>query len=198
MPGIFIVFEGGEGSGKSTQAKILAEKIKNSFLTHEPGIYRDVIFRKKAHPITELFLFLADRSEHVEEMREKLQHDRIVVCDRFSGATLAYQVGGRGLDEPAVRFMDAYARKGLKPDIVFFCDIDPEKGLKRKFDPKKNLEITHFDEENINFHKAVCKKFQALAKEEGWVMIDAEQSIEKVAEDVVNILQQKFPQLISI
>lgn len=191
MRGYFITLEGGEGCGKTTQIKLLAKKLKNCIVTHEPWKYRSLILKEKIHPITELLLFLADRSEHVKFIKQQLAKGKIVLSDRFSGSTLAYQIGGRKLNEKLVREMDALARQGLKPDLVVFLDLDPRIGLKRK----KGLALTRIDKEKMKFHQAVQQEFRQIAKKEKWIILNGEESIQTNAQKIFKIVKQKNRQL---
>lgn len=180
LEGKFIVFEGGEGSGKSTHAAALARHLHAS-LTHEPGgtefgkLMRTIVLAKvSAEPISpraELFCFLADRAQHCQYyIRPRLAKGETVICDRFSGSTFAYQLGGRALSEPElVQQMDAYARAGVVPDAVVYLDIDPEQGLLRK--KTAGLVLNRLDAEKIDFHRKVREYFLDYAKQQDWIVI---------------------------
>ena len=148
MPGKFIVFEGGEACGKSTQIKILAEKLKNInrplLVTREPG-GTDCQLAEKIRTIlkdpqnsdmcseTELFLLLASRAQHVKtKILPVLQNGGIVLCDRFFGSTFAYQAYGRQLfDLDVIKKLNDFATGGLIPDLTVYFDMAPELALKR-------------------------------------------------------------------
>jgi len=127
--GLFITFEGGEGCGKSTHSKMLEKYLKgkgyNVLLTREPGgtklgkNIRDILLSEKTILAdgTELMLFAADRLEHVDKViKPELQNGKIVICDRFTDSTTAYQIGGRGVAEDMVRYINCISSEGLIPD----------------------------------------------------------------------------------
>jgi len=142
---LFVTFEGIEGSGKSSHARTLAETLRNAgrgvVETREPGgtpagaAIRALLLGAEATPLTglaELFLVCADRAQHVSQViRPALADGRVVVCDRFSDSTLAYQGYGRGLDLATVRALDAEARAGLEPALTFLLDCPVDVGLGR-------------------------------------------------------------------
>lgn len=185
--GKFIVFEGGEGSGKSTQAKLLVERLKkegkNVIYTKEPGgtpvadKIREIFLYQNTEPVvpkTELFLLLASRAQHVtQKIAPALKEGTHVICDRFSGSTYAYQIGARKMPNGTfIEAMDAYARDGLEPDQVLFIDVDPEVGISRK--QKGDEELTRMDKEELDFHRKVRGHFKKLAKhnDDTWVEFD--------------------------
>ena len=145
MPGRFITFEGVEGCGKSTQLDLLSELMKDNGLpvvtTREPGgtelgqRVREVLLSPaggKVSPVAELFLFDADRAQHVAEViRPNLESGINVLCDRFYDSTTAYQAFGRGLPDEQVCELNTLATGGLVPDLTILLDIDPREGLKR-------------------------------------------------------------------
>lgn len=170
--GKFIVFEGGEGSGKTTQAKLLAEYLQKNgrdvLLTKEPGgdddICKDIRqlllnpkYKEKMFSHAELLLFEADRAQHVEAViRPALATGRIVISDRFDASTFAYQCGGRKLDCKSFAAINEFATQGLTPNFTFWLDIDPEIGLKRNIDAAKR---DRFEIEDVDFHKRVRDGF---------------------------------------
>ncbi len=204
--GYFIVFEGGEGSGKTKHATLLAERLRvdgrQVVLTHEPGgsdlgvAIRKIILDAGVNtpvPRAELLLFLADRCQHVETViRPALERGDIVICDRFSGSTFAYQLGGRQLpDEPAVRDMDAYARGGIEPDIVFFLDMPVERAFERK--RQGNNEFNRMDNEDRAFHERVAEYFRGLAQRDPqWVSITTEGPREQNAEQIYAMCRERL------
>lgn len=205
MKGKFIVFEGGEGSGKTTQlnrlAIILRKKGKKVLLTHEPGgtkiadkIRRVILHdnREKVAPKTELFLFLASRAQHVhQEILPALKKGCIVLCDRFSGSTLAYQIGGRRLPDAAlIRQMDKYARNNLKEDLVIYIDVDPALGLKRK--NKSLLHLTRIDKEKLIFHRRVRSYFKKMANNKNWAIINGNKTIMENHKEIYEIINKKI------
>ncbi len=207
--GKFIVFEGGEGGGKTTQVKRLAEKLqkdgKEVIITHEPGgtelgkeIRSMLLHRKeKIHGRTEVLLFCADRAHHIETViRPALKAGEIVICDRFSGSTFAYQCYGRGLGNlEKIKMVDEYARDGINPDLVIFLDVPPEIGLKRvskDVDSGVRKDFTKFEEEKIKFHQTVRNGFLELSKQDdwNWQKIDGTLSKEEIERKVWEVVKE--------
>ena len=199
--GKFIVFEGGEGTGKTTQIQLLADKLKqngfNVYLTREPGgmgcpiaekiraLLKDPENRDMT-PETELFLFLASRAQHVKKVIiPHLERGDIVVCDRFFGSTFAYQHFGRGLfnlDE--VKKINDFAIHGLEPDLTILLDLPPEEGLKRI---ESEIKKDRFDSEKLEFHKKVRTGNLTLAKiKPNWTLIDARGTINDIHDKIWN------------
>lgn len=182
MNGFFITFEGLEGAGKSTQAKLLyrtlSEKGYPCHLTSEPGgtdlgnAIRDILTDnryKGMAPLAELYLFSAARAQHVERIiRPSLEEGKIIICDRFSDASLAYQGFGRGLPENLIRETTSRASWNVKPDLTFYMDIEPEKGLSRVSKRIQELEITadRIEREQIDFFRRVREGYLYIAREE--------------------------------
>ncbi|MFH0779511.1 MAG: dTMP kinase [Parcubacteria group bacterium] len=187
-PGKFIVFEGGEGTGKTTQIAILAKKLREfaflPYITREPG-GTDCPVAEKIRailkdpeniivPEAELFLFLASRAQHVKQcIVPHLEQSDIVISDRFYGSTFAYQHFGRGLfDLNEIKKINEFATGGLEPDLTVLLDIDPAKGLARIAEKAND---DRFDSENIEFHRKVRQGFLTLAKlRDHWAVIDAD------------------------
>lgn len=177
MKGYFITFEGIEGAGKTTQAlrlyDYLLEKKKKVILTREPGgtetgkKIREILLSQtdEIFPATaELFLYEADRNLHVENViKPKLSKGFIVICDRFTDSTLAYQGYARGLDINLVKNLNKIATGGLKPDLTFLIDIPAEEGLKRI---SREREKDRIEEEDITFHKKLREGFLKIAEDE--------------------------------
>jgi len=174
--GIFITFEGPEGSGKSTQSKLLDEYLrKRSYAcihTREPGgtevgehIRRTLLHSDGMYisDLTELFLFEANRSQIVEEVvKPGLAKKKVVICDRFSDATVAYQGYGGQLPLEKIRLIDKAATKGLKPDLTILLDVDTATGLKRA----KKKGADRMEAKTIAYHKRVRQGYLKLAKQE--------------------------------
>lgn len=191
MAGRFIVFEGGEGSGKSTASAAVAERLRSSGVavvhTREPGGTRAGelvrgLLHEELTPWAELFAFLVARAQLVETViRPALARGETVICDRFAPSTFAYQVHARGLDEEQVRTANAIATGGLEPDLVVYLDIDPEIGLRRKHG---ETEAIRTGLEGLAFHRKVREGYlaQAAAEPAGWLVIDATLTPEEVAE----------------
>lgn len=191
--GKLIVFEGGEGCGKSTQIRMLTERLQKEevllIATKEPGgtpiadKIREIFLYQNSEPIipkTELFLLLASRAQHVnQKIMPALKEGKHVICDRFSGSTYAYQIGARKMPNASfIEAMDAYARDGVEPDLVIFLDIDPEIGLARK--KAGNDELTRLDKEELDFHRKIRGHFKKLAKhhDDTWLEFDGSMPIQ--------------------
>ena len=202
---LFITFEGGEGSGKSVQAKVLYRRLLKLaipvLLTHEPG--GTALSKKLGHwlkwtndrdisPLTELLLFNASRAQLVSEIiRPNLESGITVICDRYADSTTVYQGYGRGLDLTMVKTINNVASQGLKPDLTVLLDISVEAGLDRK----RNRRHDRFEQEEIAFHQRVRNGYLKLAANdpERWLIVDATQSKKKIAQ----IIWQRVNQLLS-
>lgn len=174
--GIFITFEGPEGSGKSTQSKLLYECLKkrsyNCIHTREPGgtevgehIRRILLHSDGIHisDLTELFLFEANRSQIVEEViKPGLAGNKVVICDRFSDATVAYQGYGGQIPLEKIRLIDKAATKNLKPDLTILLDVDTATGLKRA----KKKGADRMEAKTIAYHRRVRQGYLKLARKE--------------------------------
>lgn len=198
-----IVFEGPEGAGKSTQIRLLAERLKTEgispILTREPGgtqaadRIREVILNPSLtiNPLSEFLLYSASRAQHVEEViRPALAAGKIIISDRFYGASVAYQGYGRGLDLGFIHELNTRVTSGLKPDLVLLLDIDPEKGLARVAErgQKDRLELA-----DLNFHRRVREGFLAQAeKDASWHRVDAANSPKEVAARVWEAVLEKL------
>ena len=190
--GIFIVFEGGEGSGKSTQAKALHRNLLRHgypvLLTREPGgtplgerIRRILKGRATLTPLAEEFLFSAARTQLLQQVvRPALAQGTTVISDRYVPSTIAYQGYGRGLNLATVRQVTEEATQGLQPDVVVLLDQPPALGLERKH----GKEPDRFESEDLKFHQRVRQGYleQAKAEAERWLVVDATLSKEQVAE----------------
>ena len=191
--GLLITLEGGEGSGKTTQANALArhleERGRSVCVTREPGgtalgqavlrLLRESEGGLTLTPLSELLLFEADRAQHVSGLiRPALASGKIVVCDRFSDSSLAYQGYGRGLGLELIRRLNDEATGGLSPHLTLLLDIPPEVGLARE-----GAQIDVTGRESPAFHKRVREGFLALAREEPerFVVIDATLPVDEVA-----------------
>lgn len=191
--GLFVTFEGGEGAGKTTLINriydTLTEKGHSVIKTLEPGgtslgcDIRKLLLHQNQNPISkrcELFLFLADRSHHVQEViLPALEEGKIVLCDRFNDSTLAYQGAARHLDIKLLRSLCMAATEGLTPDLTLYLDLDPKVGLERA---RKHDVLDRLEKENLEFHIEVRNGFLSLAKEEPerFHVINAEEDIDGV------------------
>ena len=204
MP-LFITFEGGEGSGKSTQAELLYQRLLKlaipAVLTCEPGgtpfgkrlghwlKWGDA---KKITPITELLLFNAARAQSVAEIIiPGLKDGKTVISDRYADSTTVYQGYGRGLDLEMVTDINQAATQGLKPDLTILLNVPVADGLKRKKAGKPD----RFEQEELAFHRRVIEGYSKLAasEPERWLVVDATRSKEEIA----GIIWQKVSQLLS-
>jgi dTMP kinase len=177
--GKFITFEGPEGSGKTTQIALLAEFLRQKGLTvittREPGgekvaekIRRLLLSPSSTlEPLSELFLYAASRIQHVEKIiRPALQKRAMVLCDRFSDATMAYQGYGRGISKRWIREINKIATTRLKPDLTILLDLEPGLGLKRVRRFKKgSAQVDRLERETLSFHQRVRQGYLELARE---------------------------------
>lgn len=204
---MFITLEGPEGSGKTTQARLLAEWLRERghevVLVREPGgtpigdqiraVLHDPANTAMA-PWTEVFLYAASRAQLVSEViRPALEAGKVVLCDRYADSTLAYQGYGRGLDLETLRGIIALATGGLTPDLTLYLDIAPEEGLARR--RTGGEELNRLDQETLEFHRRVRAGYLELASQEPqrWVVVDAREPIEVVQETLRWILSQRMP-----
>jgi len=202
---LFITFEGGEGSGKSVQAKALFRRLSQLaipvLLTHEPG---GTLFGKKLgrwlkwaqnadiSPLTELMLFNASRAQLVTEViQPSLKSGKVVISDRYADSTTAYQGYGRGLEIAMVKAINNAATQGLKPTLTILLDIPVGEGLARKRTKKQD----RFEREALTFHHRVREGYLKLAAAEPkrWLVVDASQSKGEIA----SIIWQRVSQLLS-
>lgn len=190
--GIFITFEGPEGSGKTEQIQRLAVYLKEKgydiICFREPGAtklgdrIRSLLLDSELFlvPRAELLLFEAARDENVfRNIQPALDEGKIVICDRFTDSTLAYQGYGRGLELGEIKKLNEIATKGLKPDLTLLLDIDVEVGLRRRGISGKEDRL---DKEAIDFHQRLRRGYLEMAQEEPqrWRVIDASQSRDEV------------------
>jgi len=208
-----ISFEGGDGSGKTTQLKLLdnylASRGKSCLSTREPGgttlgeMIRKILLEAGKVEIaspTELFLYLADRAQHVHEViRPALASGRLVLCDRFTDSTLAYQGYGRGVDLDMLRRLNQVASHGITPDVTFLLDCPVEVGLSRTAQRNMNLKSggsreDRFEQERADFHERVRRGFLELARAEPQriYVLDASRPTEEVHHEIKKIVDQKL------
>jgi len=216
--GLLITFEGGDGSGKSTQATLFYQRLKAEgqaafaipsekvVLTHEPGgtsfgeMVGDLIKRRatfkwvqrqlleingeRVDPRTELLLFEASRAQLVAEVIDPtLGQGGVVICDRFTDSTLAYQGYGRGLDLSFIRALNCFAAQDLKPDLTILLDIPVEVALSRKVAPPNKDRL---GAEQIAFHERVRHGYLtlAIAEPQRWFMVDGTLPPERIARQI--------------
>ena len=197
--GYFITFEGADGCGKTTQIGLLSEYLnkKNiaNILTREPGgsdlgvHLRKILLHYEApvSNIAETFLYLADRAQHIEyKIKPALLEGKIVLCDRHTDSTLAYQGYGREQDLEKIKYLNDIATAGIKPDLTIVFDIESEIAQKRLGGEKDRLEA-----EGLEFHKKLRFGYLDIAKKdpERVKVIDANQSIERVFEDTLKVIE---------
>ena len=192
---MFITFEGGEGTGKSTQIELISQYLQNCgrqyLLTREPGgtkigrSIRSILLNsntKALDPKAELLLYAADKVQHIETViKPALQSGKIVLCDRFADSTVAYQGYARELNMDLIENINKIVLDNLKPDITFLLDLLPEVGLSRAFSRIKDhaankinddVNINKYDDESrfereeLDFHKRIRKGFLKIAKME--------------------------------
>ncbi len=193
---MLVTFEGPEGAGKTTIISLVKEKlIMQGFLvcmTREPGsgaigglIRETLLHGEYLDAKTELFLFLADRAQHVTEvLQPAIKSGKIVLCDRYIDSTIVYQGYGRGFDLKLLKQFNEMATDGLRPDLTILLDIDPKIGLQRQ--QKKD----RLDQESLEFHQKVRQGFLDETKQEPerWKVIDASLSLEEVSSQVYEII----------
>ena len=209
--GLFIVLEGGDGCGKSTQAQALHNRLLQeghpSLLLHEPGgtpLGEQVRRLLKAQrgdtprtqqsehqaditPLTELLLFSAARAQLTSTvLRPALEEGRVVVCDRYTPSTVAYQGYGRGIPLETIEQVNRLSTVGLEPDLVLLLDMPPEGGLSRTARRGNQEEQQRFEEEPLDFHRRVRNGYLELAKAdpERWLVVDGALPQEQVAEAI--------------
>jgi dTMP kinase len=204
---MFITFEGTEGSGKSTQARTLVDRLaaqgRDVLLTHEPG-GTDVTLairrlladpESRLDPRAELLLFLADRAQHVATViRPALARGAVVVCDRYADSTMAYQGYGRGHDLARLVELNAWAADGLEPDLTLWIDVDLEVGLRRARGGDGGPG-DRFEAEPLSFHRAIHEGFAALAAASPGriVHIDGNRPLEDVSEEILALVGARLP-----
>jgi dTMP kinase len=209
----FISFEGGDGTGKSTQIKALESHLASrgaSYVsTREPGgtplgrIIRKALLESGdqcIHRFTEIFLYLADRAQHVHDViLPNLRSSKIVLCDRYIDSTLAYQGYGRGVELEVLRDLNRIATGDLRPDLTFLFDCPVEMGLSRA---AKRLATEYastgredrFETENTEFHQRVRDGFLALAQAEParFRIIDASRSAAEVTQEIKRVIDREL------
>jgi dTMP kinase len=188
---MFITFEGIDGSGKSTQAKRLAERIGKDFsvlLTWEPGYthigetIRSILLNKDMDIRTEFLLFASDRNEHFQKViMPNIKKEVIVISDRFADSSVAYQGYGRGLDIDFINYVHNSITNGKKPDVTFLIDVSPEAGIARlkKFD--------RIEQEGIIFLQKVREGYLKIASQDArYEVINGEKSVDEIGEEIWN------------
>lgn len=202
---LFVTLEGPEGSGKSTQTRLLSDALNRAghpvLTTREPGGTRignaiRALLLNVEHtemvPRAETLLFNAARAQLVDELiRPALQAGQIVLCDRYADSTLAYQGYGHGQALSELRALIRYATGGLVPALTLYLDIAPEDGLRRK-QTADQLEWNRLDAKTVAFHSRVREGYLQLAAQDPvrWVVIDAAQPVTTIHYEIVKAVQQ--------
>lgn len=192
--GLFISFEGPDGSGKTTQISLLNDYLKSLgyevLMTREPGgtpiseNIRSIILNPdndEMNPMTEALLYSASRAQHVaEKIKPALDKGMIVLCDRFMDSSIAYQGYARELGD-CIRIINEYAVMGVQPDLTFFMNLSAEDGMARA---EKRHKLDRLEQEDIDFHKKVYEGYLELAKiyKDRYVVIDASKSIDEISD----------------
>lgn len=203
----FIVIEGIDGCGKTTQINELSKWLPNSGImrknstlitTREPGgsllgkklrkIILDNDKNNKPSSIAELLLYSADRAEHVSKIiKPALAKNNWVLSDRFSDSTLAYQGYGRGINIKAIKQIDSIVRQGESPDLTIFLEISAEESIARR----KNKIPDRIESEGIQFLEKVNKGFNLIAKQKKWIVIPASQSVKDISHQIRELLLKR-------
>jgi dTMP kinase len=193
---IFVAFEGGEGSGKSTQVGLLAAALREAgrtvVVTHEPGAtevgqqIRQLLLhhRSPLTPRAEALLFAADRAQHVETViRPALAAGKVVITDRYVDSSLAYQGSGRQLSVEEIAQLSRWATDGLRPDLTVVLDLPADEGLRRA---RGRGEFDKVENESLQFHERVRSAFRTLAAADPsrYLVLDARQSPQQLAERI--------------
>lgn len=198
MTGRFIVFEGGDATGKSTQARLLAERLGGRF-TFEPGdcsigaSVRQILLDPDNHGLdhrAEALLYAADRAQHVSEVvRPTLESGVDVVCDRYIGSSVVYQGVGRGLGREQIAELSVFATDDLQPHVVILLDADLSVSGERL-----GADLDRLEAAGDEFHQAVRSGFLALAKEhpDTWIVLDGTGTIEEVSARIDGALDEFF------
>lgn len=189
--GVFIVFEGIDGCGKTTQKDMLADFLSQKGYpvetTREPGgtllgeLIRELVLSPKYQemfPLTETLLYITDRAQHVgQKILPALKAGRIVISERYTDSTLAYQGFGRGLDQAMLNRLNDLVTQSLKPFLTFLLDIPPENARMRLVSRKHNLSLDRLEQEKLVFYRRVREGYLALAQKQpdSYVVLDARQ-----------------------
>lgn len=198
---MFITLEGAEGSGKSTQAALLASSLREKQFavveTREPGgtptgnQLRQILLdgSESLSPVTEALLMTAARAEHVRSVvQPALNRGAVVICDRYVDSTLAYQGAGRGLNVKDLQWLQEFAIDGTWPDLTILLDIEAETGLQRRH---QSGDSNRIDRESLQFHQRVVAWYRDRARHEParWRVVDASQSVETVRSCILAIVE---------
>lgn len=212
---MFITFEGPEGSGKSTQIQrvgaFFADAVKDCVVTKEPGgtpisdRIRAILLDSASAGMdawAEVLLYSASRRQHVvERIRPAIARGALVLCDRYTDATIAYQGYGRLIDLDRLEMLNTWATEGVRPDVTLLYDIDEETGLSRAHRRNAAMDVDEgrFEAEDLRFHRRVREGYLAMAAAEPrrFVIIDGSGSIDEVFARTLDALRQRAPRLFS-
>ena len=201
----FISFEGGEGSGKSTQIKLLAKRLAkygDVITTREPGgtieaeIIRNLLVKGKNNKwsgVVETLLLYAARKDHIDKViAPSLKKNKWVLCDRFKESTLVYQGYGKNVDIDLIKKLDKIITNNLTPGLTFILDIDPIIGLKRS--KRKSNTETRYENMSLGFHNKIRKAFKAIARlnKKKFILINANQDINLIQKIIWNEVSSKI------
>jgi dTMP kinase len=203
--GLFVTFEGGEGAGKSTQIRMLADQLRAAghevLVTREPGgspgaeAIRHVVLSGAAEPFgpeMEAVLFAAARADHIDRtIRPALDRGAIVLCDRFVDSSRVYQGATGGLDRTLMDALEHATVADVMPDLTLILDIDPEEGLRRAKARRGSAEADRFEKEELSLHRRRRKAFLEIAKAEPkrCKVIDASRPAAKIAAEIANAVE---------
>lgn len=201
MKGKFITVEGTDGSGKSTQLKLLMDYLGTKdcdvVFTREPGgteiseKIRDVILdinNKEMTDMTEALLYAAARAQHVQQkIIPAINEGKVVICDRFVDSSIAYQGAARGLGTDNIMQINSFALNGIMPDLTLFFDLPPEKGILRK---KNEKELDRLESEKLDFHVNVYEGYKKLCSQypDRIKVISADDTVENINRQVIEII----------
>ncbi|MCQ2753724.1 MAG: dTMP kinase [bacterium] len=200
--GLFITFEGADGCGKTTQLKLIDEYLRGkgykTLITREPGAkglgekIREILlnYDGDVSPRCESFLFLADRAQNIDcIIKPAIEEGVIVLCDRHTDSSVAYQGYGRGLDIERINFLNNLATDGMKPDLTLVFDVDIETSEKRVGSKKDRMEKA-----GREFFERVRQGYLEIAKKEPEriKVVDSTKSIDEIHQEVIKLIQNKF------
>lgn len=198
--GLLIVFEGIDGSGKSSVIRNVYEKFKNKYnieITREPGgnnnvseEIRKILLNNKIEPETEAYLFAASRNEHTKKyIIPSLEEGKIILCDRYIDSSLVYQGLGRGIGYKKIEKLNDFGIKGFRPDFVFYLNIDPSLSFERTKNDNRNNNV--LDEEAYAMKNKIYDGFNYVLRKnkKNHIVIDASLSLEEVTKNVIDKLK---------